>query len=56
MKSKLMSETNQSLHQELIDNEISYQRALKNDEQFSVLKGFKDILKALRSRLDKKPL
>jgi hypothetical protein len=56
MKSKAGGETIQSLHREMINNEKLYQKALNNKEQFSVLKGFKNIIKELRSKLEKKAL
>jgi hypothetical protein len=56
MKFNINREAISSLHQQMIDNEKLYQKALKNDEEFSVLKGFKNILKDLRSRLEKKLL
>jgi hypothetical protein len=45
-----------SLHRQMISNEKLYQQALKDDEQFHVLKGFKNILKELKSRLEVNPL
>jgi hypothetical protein len=44
------------LHEQMIINEQNYQRALKNDEAFSVLKGFKNAMKRLKSKLEKNPL
>lgn len=41
-----------SLHRQMIDNERLYQEALHKDEPFSVLKGFKNIIKELRSKLE----
>jgi hypothetical protein len=43
------------LHRQMITNENQYQQALKLDQQFSVLKGFKDALKQLRERLEQLP-
>jgi hypothetical protein len=40
----------------MIINEQHYQRALKNDEAFSVLKGFKNAMKRLKAKLEKNPL
>lgn len=44
------------LHSQMISNEKLYQQALKSDEQFKVLKGFKNIMKELRSKLEIKLL
>jgi hypothetical protein len=44
------------LHEQMIINEQHYQRALKNDEAFSVLKGFKNAMKRLKAKLEKNPL
>jgi hypothetical protein len=43
------------LHRQIITNENQYRQALKLDQQFSVLKGFKDILKQLREKLEQLP-
>jgi hypothetical protein len=40
------------LHQQMIKNEQLYQIALSADEEFSVLKGFKNIIKNLKFELE----
>jgi bifunctional ADP-heptose synthase (sugar kinase/adenylyltransferase) len=52
MQVKIKRERISSLHQQMIRNEKDYQKALKNDEEFSVLKGFKNILRDLKFKLE----
>jgi hypothetical protein len=49
-------QTPTSLHQQMIENESMYQQALHNDEPFRVLKGFKNIIKELKAKLELNPL
>jgi len=43
-----------TIHQEMIINEKLYQQALKNDEKFKILKGFKESMKQLKVKLEAK--
>jgi hypothetical protein len=43
-----------TIHQDMILNEKLYQEALKNDEKFKVLKGFKESMKQLKLILEAK--
>jgi hypothetical protein len=53
MPTRTETSTTSAIHNQMIQAEQHYQQALQKDEEFSILKGFRNIIKELKSKLER---